>query len=189
MITLEARPPNLEGEGEITIRNLLRNAMHMRPDRIIVGECRAGEALDMLQAMTTGHDGSLSTGHANTPKDMLRRLETMILMTGYEMPLRAIREQIATAVDVIVHTARLKDGQRKIVNITEVYGIEEDQILTQDIFTLRPDRLPRRQDRGLAPADRHPADLHEPVHPRRHRAAARTSTGSRPRTRTSRSSR
>ena len=135
VITLEARPPNLEGEGEITIRNLLRNAMHMRPDRIIVGECRAGEALDMLQAMTTGHDGSLSTGHANTPKDMLRRLETMILMTGYAMPLRAIREQIATAVDVIVHTARLKDGQRKIVNITEVYGIEEDQILTQDIFS------------------------------------------------------
>jgi pilus assembly protein CpaF len=134
VITLEARPPNLEGEGEITIRNLLRNAMHMRPDRIIVGECRAGEALDMLQAMTTGHDGSLSTGHANTPKDMLRRLETMVLMTGYRMPLRAIREQIATAVDVIVHTARLKDGQRKIINITEVYGIEEDQILTQDIF-------------------------------------------------------
>jgi pilus assembly protein CpaF len=135
VITLEARPPNLEGEGEITIRNLLRNAMHMRPDRIIVGECRAGEALDMLQAMTTGHDGSMSTGHANTPKDMLRRLETMVLMTGYKMPLRAIREQIATAVDVIVHTARLKDGQRKIVNITEVYGIEEDEILTHDIFT------------------------------------------------------
>jgi pilus assembly protein CpaF len=106
----------------------------MRPDRVIVGECRAGEALDMLQAMSTGHDGSLSTGHANTPKDMLRRLETMVLMTGYRMPLRAIREQIASAVDVIVHTARLKDGQRKIVNITEVYGIEEDEILTQDIF-------------------------------------------------------
>ncbi len=134
VVTLEARPPNLEGEGEITIRNLLRNAMHMRPDRIIVGECRAGEALDMLQAMTTGHDGSLSTGHANTPKDMLRRLETMILMTGYEMPLWAIREQIASAVDLIVHTARLKDGSRKIVNITEVYGIEDEEILTQDIF-------------------------------------------------------
>jgi pilus assembly protein CpaF len=134
VITLEARPPNLEGEGEITIRNLLRNAMHMRPDRIIVGECRAGEALDMLQAMTTGHDGSLSTGHANSPKDMLRRLETMVLMTGYQMPLRAIREQIASAVDLIVHTARLKDGSRKIVNITEVYGIEDDEILTQDIF-------------------------------------------------------
>ena len=135
VITLEARPPNLEGEGEVTIRNLLKNAMHMRPDRIIVGECRAGEALDMLQAMTTGHDGSLSTGHANTPKDMLRRLETMILMTGYEMPLWAIREQIASAVDLIVHTARLKDGTRKIINITEVYGIEDEEILTQDIFT------------------------------------------------------
>ncbi|MEO5940139.1 MAG: ATPase, T2SS/T4P/T4SS family, partial [Candidatus Limnocylindrales bacterium] len=134
VITLESRPPNLEGEGEITIRQLLRNAMHMRPDRIIVGECRSGEALDMLQAMTTGHDGSLSTGHANTPKDMLRRLETMVLMTGYELPLRAIREQMASAVDLIVHTARLKDGQRKVVNITEVYGIEDDDILTQDIF-------------------------------------------------------
>src|SRR4051812_37070750 len=135
LITLEARPSNLEGQGEITIRALLRNAMHMRPDRIIVGECRAGEALDMLQAMTTGHDGSLSTGHANTPADMLRRLETMILMTGYELPLRAIREQISSAVDLIVHTARLKDGSRKIVNITEVYGIEDEEILTQDIFT------------------------------------------------------
>jgi pilus assembly protein CpaF len=134
VITLESRPPNLEGEGEITIRQLLRNAMHMRPDRIIVGECRAGEALDMLQAMTTGHDGSLSTGHANSPNDMLRRLETMVLMTGYQLPLRAIREQIASAVDLIVHTARLQDGSRKVVNITEVYGIEDDEILTQDIF-------------------------------------------------------
>jgi pilus assembly protein CpaF len=135
VVTLESRPPNLEGEGEITIRNLLRNAMHMRPDRIIVGECRSGEALDMLQAMTTGHDGSLSTGHANSPKDMLRRLETMVLMTGYALPLRAIREQIASAVDLIVHTARLKDGTRKIVNITEIYGIEDDEILTQDVFS------------------------------------------------------
>jgi pilus assembly protein CpaF len=135
VITLEARPPNLEGEGEITIRSLLRNAMHMRPDRVIVGECRAGEALDMLQAMTTGHDGSLSTGHANSPKDMLRRLETMVLMTGYQLPLRAIREQMASAVDLIVHTARLKDGTRKITNITEIFGVEDDEILTQDIFT------------------------------------------------------
>ncbi len=134
VITLEARPANLEGTGEITIRDLLRNALHMRPDRIVVGECRAGEALDMVQAMTTGHDGSLSTGHANTPRDMLRRLETMILMTGYELPLRAIREQIASAVDVIVHTARLRDGSRKITSITEVYGIEDDDILTQEIF-------------------------------------------------------
>jgi pilus assembly protein CpaF len=134
VVTLEARPPNLEGSGEITIRDLLRNALHMRPDRIIVGECRSGEALDMLQAMTTGQDGSLSTGHANTPADMLRRLETMVLMTGYELPLRAIREQIASAVDLIVHTARLRDGSRKVVNITEVYGIDDDEILLQDIF-------------------------------------------------------
>jgi pilus assembly protein CpaF len=134
VVTLEARPPNIEGAGEVTIRDLLRNALHMRPDRIIVGECRSGEALDMIQAMTTGQAGSLSTGHANTTRDMLRRLETMILMTGYELPLRAIREQIASAVDLIVHTARLKDGSRKIVNITEVYGMEDDEVLTQDIF-------------------------------------------------------
>ena len=135
VITLEARPTNLEGEGEITIRDLLRNALHMRPDRIIVGECRSGEALDMIQAMTVGHAGSLSTGHANTPADMLRRLETMILMTGYELPLKAIREQIASGVDLIVHTGRLKDGSRKVLNITEVYGMEEQEILIQDIFS------------------------------------------------------
>ena len=134
VVTLESRPPNLEGTGEITIRDLLRNALHMRPDRIIVGECRGGEALDMIQAMTVGQEGSLSTGHANSPRDMLRRLETMVLMSGYELPLRSIREQIASAVDLIVHTARLKDGSRKIVNITEVYGIEDDEILTQDVF-------------------------------------------------------
>jgi len=134
VVRLESRPPNIEGQGEITIRDLLRNALHMRPDRIIVGECRSGEALDMLQAMTTGQDGSLSTGHSNTPADMLRRLETMVLMTGYELPLRAIRDQIASAVDLIVHTARLQDGARKIVNITEVYGIDDDEILLQDIF-------------------------------------------------------
>ena len=134
VVTLESRPSNLEGQGEITIRDLLRNALHMRPDRIIVGECRSGEALDMLQAMTTGQDGSLSTGNANSPPDMLRRLETMVLMTGYELPLRAIREQITSAVDLIVHTARLKDGSRKVVNITEVYGMEDGQILTQDVF-------------------------------------------------------
>ncbi len=137
VVTLEARPPNLEGLGEITTRDLLRNALHMRPDRIIVGECRGGEALDMVQAMTVGQEGSLSTGHANSSPDMLRRLETMILMAGYEMPLRSIREQIASAVDLIVHTARLGDGSRKIVNITEVYGIEDDQILTQDIFEFK----------------------------------------------------
>jgi pilus assembly protein CpaF len=135
VVSLEARPANLEGKGEITIRDLLRNALHMRPDRIVVGECRAGEALDMIQAMTTGQEGSLSTGHANTPADMLRRLETMILMTGYELPLRAIREQIASAVDVIIHTARLRDGSRKVVSITEVLGTEDDDVLTQEIFS------------------------------------------------------
>ena len=173
VVTLEARPPNLEGEGEITIRNLLRNAMHMRPDRIIVGECRAGEALDMLQAMTTGHDGSLSTGHANTPKDMLRRLETMILMTGYEMPLWAIREQIASAVDLIVHTARLKDGSRKIVNITEVYGIEDEEILTQDIFAFEQTGHCRGQGPRRAQADRLQANLHGAVQAERRQVAAR----------------
>ena len=134
VITLEARPANLEGEGEVPIRLLVRNSLHMRPDRIIVGECRGGEALDMLQAMSSGHDGSLSTGHANSPRDMLSRIETMVLMAGYELPLRSIREQMASAIDLIVHTARLKDGSRKVVNITEVLGIEEDEILTQDIF-------------------------------------------------------
>ena len=134
IVTLESRPSNLEGEGEITVRDLLRNALHMRPDRIIVGECRGGEALDMIQAMTVGQDGSLSTGHANSPPDMLRRLETMVMMAGYRLPLRSIREQISSAVDLIVHTARLRGGNRKIVAITEVYGIEEDAILTQDIF-------------------------------------------------------
>ncbi len=135
VITLESRPANLEGSGQVTIRDLLRNSLHMRPDRIIVGECRAGEALDMLQAMNSGMDGSLSTGHSNTPRDMLARIETMVLMAGYELPLRSIRQQIMSAVDLIVHTARVKDGSRKIVNITEVYGFEDDQILTRDIFT------------------------------------------------------
>src|SRR6185369_717580 len=134
VVTLESRPPNIEGKGQIPIRELVRNSLRMRPDRIIVGECRAGEALDMLQAMNTGHDGSMSTGHANSPRDMLHRLETMVLMSGVDLPLRAIREQIASAVDLIVHTARLKDGSRKIVNITEVYGMEDDEVLTQDIF-------------------------------------------------------
>jgi pilus assembly protein CpaF len=135
VVTLEARPPNIEGKGAVPIRELVRNALRMRPDRIIVGECRSGEALDMLQAMNTGHDGSLSTGHANTPRDMLARLETMVLMAGVDLPLRAIREQIASAVDLIVHEERLRDGSRKIVNITEVQGMEGDVIVMQDVFT------------------------------------------------------
>ena len=134
VVTLESRPANIEGKGAIPIRELVRNALRMRPDRIIVGECRGGEALDMLQAMNTGHDGSMSTGHANTPRDMLARLETMVLMAGVELPLRAIREQIASAVDLIVHQDRLKDGTRKITNITEVQGMEGDVIVLQDVF-------------------------------------------------------
>jgi pilus assembly protein CpaF len=134
VVTLEARPPNIEGKGAIPIRELVRNALRMRPDRIIVGECRSGEALDMLQAMNTGHDGSMSTGHANTPRDMLSRLETMVLMAGVDLPLRAIREQIASAVDLIVHQERLKDGSRRITSITEVQGMEGDVIVMQDVF-------------------------------------------------------
>jgi pilus assembly protein CpaF len=135
VVTLESRPPNIEGQGAIPIRELVRNALRMRPDRIIVGECRSGEALDMLQAMNTGHDGSMSTGHANTPRDMLSRLETMVLMAGVDLPLRAIREQVSSAVDLIVHQDRLRDGARKITAITEVQGIEGDVIVMQDVFS------------------------------------------------------
>lgn len=134
VVTLETRPPNIEGKGAITMRDLVRNSLRMRPDRIVVGEVRSGEALDMLQAMNTGHDGSLTTGHANSPRDMLARLETMVLMAGMELPVRAIREQIASAVDVIVQQSRLRDGSRKITHITEVVGMEGDTIVLQDIF-------------------------------------------------------
>ncbi|HLA65662.1 MAG TPA: CpaF family protein [Candidatus Saccharimonadales bacterium] len=134
VVTLEARPSNIEGKGAIPIRELVRNALRMRPDRIVVGECRSSEALDMLQAMNTGHDGSMSTGHANSPRDMLSRLETMVMMAGMDLPLKAIREQVASAVDLIVHQNRLKDGSRKIVAITEVQGMEGDVIVMQDIF-------------------------------------------------------
>ncbi|MBZ4654248.1 MAG: type secretion system protein [Peptococcaceae bacterium] len=134
VITLESRPPNIEGKGAITIRDLVRNALRMRPDRIVIGEVRSGEALDMLQAMNTGHDGSLTTGHANSPRDILSRLETMVLMAGMELPMRAIREQMASAIDLIVQQARLRDGSRKITHITEVIGMEGDVITLQDIF-------------------------------------------------------
>ncbi|MEO7119125.1 MAG: CpaF family protein, partial [Candidatus Limnocylindrales bacterium] len=134
VVTMESRPANIEGKGQIAIRELVRNALRMRPDRIIVGEVRAGEALDMLQAMNTGHDGSMSTGHANAPRDMLARLETMVLMGGVDLPLRAIREQIASAIDLIVHQSRLKDGSRKITHITEVQGMEGEVIVMQDVF-------------------------------------------------------
>lgn len=137
LITLESRPSNLEGTGQISIRQLVKNALRMRPDRIIVGEVRSGEALDMLQAMNTGHDGSLTTTHANSPRDTLSRLETMVLMAGMELPLKAIREQISSAINIIVQQARLPDGSRKIVNITEIIGMESDIISMQDIFVYK----------------------------------------------------
>ncbi len=137
LVRLEARPPNIEGRGAITIRDLVRNALRMRPDRIIVGECRSGEALDMLQAMNTGHDGSLTTVHANSPRDVISRLETMVLMSGLDLPSRAIREQISSAVDLIVHESRMSDGSRRITHITEVLGLEGTQTIMQDIFEFK----------------------------------------------------
>jgi pilus assembly protein CpaF len=137
VVSLEARPPNAEGRGEITIRDLVRNALRMRPDRIIVGECRGGEALDMLQAMNTGHDGSMTTGHANSPRDLLSRIEVMALMAGMDLPIRAIREQIASAVDIIIQQTRCSDGRRRVTAIVEVDGMEGDVILTQPLFEFR----------------------------------------------------
>ncbi len=134
VLSLEARPSNIEGRGEVTIRDLVKNCLRMRPDRIVVGECRSGEALDMLQAMNTGHDGSLTTVHSNSPRDTLARLETLVLMAGFDLPVRAIREQVASALDLIVHLTRLRDGTRRITHITEVQGMEGDVITLQDIF-------------------------------------------------------
>ena len=134
VITLESRPPNIEGKGEVSIRDLVMNSLRMRPDRIVVGECRGGEALDMLQAMNTGHDGSMTTLHANSPRDALSRLETMVLMAGMDLPVRAIREQVASAVDVIIQLARMRDGTRRTVQISEVQGMEGDVIVMQDVF-------------------------------------------------------
>ncbi|MDY3297493.1 CpaF family protein, partial [Selenomonas sp.] len=134
VVRLESRPANIEGKGQITIRDLVKNALRMRPDRIIVGEVRGGEALDMLQAMNTGHDGSLTTAHANSPRDALARLETMVLMSGFELPVRAIREQIASAIDLIIQQSRIRDGSRKITYITEVQHMEGNTITTQDLF-------------------------------------------------------
>jgi pilus assembly protein CpaF len=168
VVRLEARPPNIEGKGAITIRDLVINCLRMRPERIVVGECRGREALDMLQAMNTGHDGSLTTGHANTPRDMLSRLETMVLMAGMDLPVRAIREQVASAVDLIVQQSRMRDGSRKITNITEVQGMEGDVITLQDVFLfdqegfeggrivgrikptgVRPKFMPKIEDAGI----------------------------------------
>jgi pilus assembly protein CpaF len=167
-IRMETRPANIEGSGAITARDCMKSTLRMRPDRIIVGECRGGEALDMLQAMNTGHDGSLTTGHANSPRDMLSRLETMVLMAGMDLPVRAIREQISSAVDVIVQQSRMRDGSRKITHITEVQGMEGDKITLQDVFLfeqeafdngrvvgavkptgVRPKFMPKIEDSGI----------------------------------------
>jgi pilus assembly protein CpaF len=161
VIRLEARPANIEGHGEITIRDLVRNALRMRPDRIIVGEVRGAEALDMLQAMNTGHDGSLSTVHANAPRDALSRVETMVLMAGFDLPTRAIREQIASALDLIVHVERFRDGSRRVSHLTEVVGMEGEIITLQDIYKydykamrllptgVRPEFVEKLDERGI----------------------------------------
>jgi len=180
IVRLEYRPPNIEGKGEVTIRDLVRNSLRMRPDRIVVGEVRGGEALDMLQAMNTGHDGSISTIHSNAPRDALSRLETMCLMAGMELGVRAIREQISSALHLIVHQARMKDGVRRITHVTEIAGMEGDVITLQDLFLfdysagideeghflgtlkatgLRPRFVERLQERGIVI----PADVFAPV--------------------------
>lgn len=141
VIRLEARPANIEGTGAITIRDLVRNALRMRPDRIVVGECRGGEALDMLQAMNTGHEGSITTVHANSPRDVISRLETMVLMSGMELPVRAIREQIGSAIQMIVHLGRFQDGSRKVSKVTEICGMEGDKIVMQDLFEFKREGL------------------------------------------------
>jgi pilus assembly protein CpaF len=138
VITLESRPPNIEGQGEVRIRELVRNALRMRPDRIIVGEVRGAETLDMLQAMNTGHEGSLTTIHANSPRDALSRLETLVLTAGVDLPLRAIREQISSAFDLLVQISRLVDGSRRITHVTEVLRMESDVITLQDVFIAKP---------------------------------------------------
>jgi pilus assembly protein CpaF len=166
VLSLEARPANVEGRGEVTIRELVRNALRMRPDRIIVGECRGGEALDMLQAMNTGHDGSLTTGHANSPRDLLSRLEVMVLMAGMDLPVRAIREQIASAVDIVVQQTRFSDGRRRVTSIVEVDGMEGEVILTQPLFTFRQKGIAANgevlgEHLGLGQAPRFYEDLEE----------------------------
>jgi pilus assembly protein CpaF len=167
VLRLESRPKNIEGEGEIPIRELVRNALRMRPDRIIVGEVRGAEALDMLQAMNTGHDGSLTTIHANSPRDALARIETMVLMAGYDLPVRAIRNQVSAALDLIVHLERLEDGTRRVMAITEVQRMESDVITLQDLYEFKVERVtPERvvignlRSTGLRPAFLHKFEKH-----------------------------
>jgi pilus assembly protein CpaF len=156
VVALETRPPNIDNKGEITIRDLVKNSLRMRPDRLVVGEVRGGEALDMLQAMNTGHDGSLTTGHSNSPRDTISRLETMVLMAGIDLPVRAIREQIASALDIIVHQSRMQDGSRKITHITEVLGMEGDIITLQDLFVFKQDGL---DDKNNVRGKHHPTGV------------------------------
>jgi pilus assembly protein CpaF len=181
VVRLESRPANIEGAGEVSIRDLVRNALRMRPNRIIVGECRGAEALDMLQAMNTGHEGSLTTVHANSPRDALRRLETMVLMAGYDLPIRAVREQVASAIDVIVQLERMPDGRRIVSEVTEVQGMEGDTVLLQALFAardghveptgLRPRFLDRIADEGIeVPARVFQARTVAPVPPSRGRS-------------------
>ncbi len=162
-LRLESRPPNIEGEGEVTIRDLVRNSLRMRPDRIIVGEVRGAEAVDMLQAMNTGHDGSLSTVHANSPRDALSRLETMVMMAGFEIPLRAIRQQISSALDLIVQIERLDDGQRRVTAITEVQRMESDVITLQELFTYKVEQITAERVvvGSLVPTGLRPTFLHK----------------------------
>jgi pilus assembly protein CpaF len=163
VLRLEGRPKNIEGSGEITIRDLVRNALRMRPDRIIVGEVRGAEALDMLQAMNTGHDGSLTTVHANAPRDALARIETMVLMAGYDLPLRAIRQQVASALDMIIHLERLEDGSRRVTAITEVQRMESEVITLQDVFSFKIQEILRdRTVKGnLEPTGLRPSFLYK----------------------------
>jgi pilus assembly protein CpaF len=163
VLRLEGRPKNIEGQGEITIRDLVRNSLRMRPDRIIVGEVRGAEALDMLQAMNTGHDGSLTTVHANAPRDALARIETMVLMAGYDLPLRAIRQQVASALDMIIHLERLEDGSRRVTAITEVQRMESEVITLQEIFSFQIEEVLRdRTVKGkLEPTGLRPSFLYK----------------------------
>ena len=163
VLRLEARPKNIEGEGEIAIRELVRNALRMRPDRIIVGEVRGAESLDMLQAMNTGHDGSMSTVHANSPRDALHRVETMVLMAGYDLPIRAIRQQVSSALDLIVHLDRFEDGSRRVSHITEVQRMESDVITLQDIFEFKLESIAadRTITGGVKPTGLRPMFLHK----------------------------
>ena len=174
MLRLESRPKNIEGEGEITIRDLVRNALRMRPDRIIVGEVRGAEALDMLQAMNTGHEGSLSTIHANSPRDALNRLETMVLMAGYELPSARSDSTSASALDLIVQLDRLDDGTRHVTEIAEVQRMEGEMITLQKLFEFKVDRIDAdRKIVGAAPADRPACRLPRQVRAPRNRAPAR----------------